>query len=465
MKIVSVLLLVALGISPLRAQVHIHWLADSATISPRPGLLDQTHQPISQLLPDDGRMLNIRMKLAEQQSQFIRQVQRQLPDTAVMLDIRAYFSADGTAETAWLSSRSVLSAQQRERIAGLMQIYYDTYRYPVSAAAPFRETAIFRLDKRYVGQRSVRHGAGVVSTLEAARQTTRPDTVKIVSFSALGLTQLPDEVYRFPNLEELDLSKNVLRTLPTDLLARLPRLQRLILSFNQLDAGSLSFVRNRSLRMLNLQGNRLTYVPGGVRKNRRLQSLWLGNNPLTTVNLRGLRRLTDLNLYNAGLSELPRRIGRLRHLQVLDVYYNRLTGLPHSFWRLRKLEQLALAHNQLRSLPADIGRLTNLQQVYLHHNQLSQLPDQLSQLTHLRLLDLNNNWFSVVPPVLGRLTALEDLDMSNNNLQELPPTLTNLSNLKKLYLRSNPLTQTPARLAPYLGLIEQLEARQTEVFR
>jgi Leucine-rich repeat (LRR) protein len=491
MRTFSILLTVWLLATQSHAQTQVHWLTDTIGHEHRPSLLDRTHPPASAVLPDNGLRESLRMKLYEQQNQFLMQAPRaQLPDTVVTLRVRAYYRADGTAKVVWLAvapplsglrlvvvrpnqprpnpaptAPAALAQPEKERIARLMRLYYETYRYPVAVAGPFREESVVSLGKPMVSQRSVRRGAGVIATPEAARRTDQPDTVKILSFSLLGLTSLPSDLYRFVNLEELDLSKNALTTLPANLLTALPRLQRLILSFNQLDTDSLTFARNRTLQLLNLQGNRLTTVPNSVRQNRRLTGLWLGNNPLTTIDLRGLSRLTDLNLYNAGLTELPRRIGRLRRLLVLDAYHNRLSTLPHSLRRLHRLKQLALSHNELRTLPVGLGRLKRLQQLYVHHKQLSQLPDDLARLTSLSLLDLNHNDFSVIPDVLTRLPSLADLDLSNNNVQELPAGLAGLPNLKKLYLRSNPLTQTPARLAPYLGLIERLEARQTEVFR
>ena len=113
------------------------------------------------------------------------------------------------------------------------------------------------------------------------------------------------------------------------------------------------FASNKHLKALNIQGNELTLLPGTVRLNRRLESLWLGNNRLQTADFRGLRRLTDLNIYNAELTNCPTSVARLRRLKVLDLYYNNITELPARLSRLRKLEQLAISHNKLKHLPEE----------------------------------------------------------------------------------------------------------------
>ena len=102
-----------------------------------------------------------------------------------------------------------------------------------------------------------------------------------------------------------------------------------------------------------MQKNSLTRMPLSVRQNRRLESLWLGNNNLIQLQanaFRQLRRLTDLNLYGTSLTQLPKSIGQLKRLKVLDLYYNQLTGLPKQLSRLKKLDQLALAYNNLSCL-------------------------------------------------------------------------------------------------------------------
>lgn len=360
-----------------------------------------------------------------------------------------------------------ISKEQEKVIVDLLESYYKNNPFPLKSEKGFHQFNSISYGGGFA-KRTVRKGPGIISSLEDARKTTRPDTVKILLFNQLELTSVPGEVYQFPNLEELDLSKNAIRHLPIALTARISTLKRLSLLYNSLQPDSIFFARNKHLLALNMQGNNLKDIPDAVRRNRRLASLWMGNNKLEgglpNRSLRGLRYLVDLNFYNTGLPELPRRIGRLKRLQVLDVYYNNLTALPSSLGKLKRLEQLALSNNKLMELPTSVGQLRNLQILYAHHNQLSRLPESYKKLHNLRVLDLGYNWFSQFPAVLPTLTTLEEVDLSSNNLNVLSDELIKLKNLKKLFLRQNPCTRDKNNLNDYADLIGRLQANNTEVF-
>lgn len=405
--------------------------------------------------------------LSQQFFRYVEQNKRRLPTTGVMIQTKEFIRPDGTYEWVFCEfSGKELTDQQQSQLVQFVAEWYEQHPFPVKTKTGFRWGNMTVLGSP-PQQRTIRRGPGLISTLEAARKTTRPDTVTKLAFNQLDLRNVPDIVYAFPNLEELDLSRNALNELPARLTSDLPRLKRLSVLYNAIPNDSVFITPNKHLLALNLQGNKLTRVPSSIRHNRRLESLWLGNNNLTSLDtktLRRLRGLTDLNLYNAGLTTLPKTIGRLKRVKVLDLYYNKLKELPRQVGRMKRLEQLALAHNDLSQLPASLAKLRRLQSLYAHHNRISQLPDAFAKLKSLRVLDIGYNWFTVAPAVLASLPALEELDLNNNNLQELPTTMGTLKGLKKLYLRSNPLTRDDAKAGPYAPIIRQLEANRTEVF-
>ncbi len=86
-------------------------------------------------------------------------------------------------------------------------------------------------------RRTMRTGDSLVSTLDEARATLDTLKIKGLHLHQLDLTEVPYEViYRFPNLEILDLHQNKLTALNLDM-ARLPRLKNLDLRDNQLSRG------------------------------------------------------------------------------------------------------------------------------------------------------------------------------------------------------------------------------------
>ena len=314
--------------------------------------------------------------------------------------------------------------------------------------------------------RKVRTGDSLIGTLEAARAEVDTLKIKGLHLNELELTQAPyDLIYRFPNLEVLDLHENKLTALNLDM-ARLPKLKNLDLRMNQIEYDQLKITKNKSLKILNMHTNGLRDVPDAARSCKRLESLWLGGNKELALGNRSFRRLrsvNDLNLYGCDLANLPSGLRKLRRLQVLDLYYNQFIKLPKSVMKLRRLSHLAVANNQLTALPDRIDHLRKLQVLYAHHNHLSTLPERITRLTKLQLLDLGYNFYSVLPVEISKLKELRELDLSGNNLTTFPAPLTELVHLEKLHLRGNPFLRQETEQA-YLPYIKKLESHPTEVY-
>ncbi|MEZ0539020.1 leucine-rich repeat domain-containing protein [Fibrella arboris] len=455
-----------------QAQVTVLLRADTAKYGISPAKLEARYPPVNKLY--DGMTAEQRTALFRTRSDFDRsrresiEKQGPVPGYGFSYQLTEYVRANGTVEWVLLQPSGIVPDKLLQELVTRLAVFYQATPLPATISTPYQTTYRTSYGRPlYSEKRLVRTGDSTISTLEAARTTTRPDTVKYLHVNQLALSKIPDVVYRFPNLEELDLSKNQLTQLPARLITDIPSLKRLNVLFNQIGNDSVFIPKNTHLRALTLQGNKLTRIPASVRNCKALESLWMGNNTLTEVSLkplRGLRKLNDLNFYNAGLTSLPRQIRKLKHVVVLDLYYNQLTELPRQMGRMKRLEQLAVANNNLASLPPQLARLRNLNTLFVHHNKLSQLPGSFVKLRSLGILDIGYNQFSNVPDVLAGLGTLESVDISHNNIQTLPTSLIGLRNLKKFYIRSNPLTQNDAKSGPYAQLIEALETNKTEVF-
>ncbi len=456
--------------SAAEAQLLVLNSADTVRFTLSSAALTREFLPLSTLLA--GMPVAAQEAVQEGQMNHDRQryesMERQgaLPAEGFAYRVTVCFGADGFARYVFITPTGLVTDRALQDLLGRLTVFYRETRVSPTPGKPF-SVQFQTFFGRPLGPRTVRRPApGTIGTLEAARLTTRPDTVKILFFNQLNLKTIPEEVYRFTNLEELDLSKNYLTALPVRLTVDLPNLQKLSFLVNQLGDDSVFLTKNNRLKALTLQGNKLTRIPKSVRNCRALESLWMGNNSLAVLNvraLRGLKHLTDLNFYNAALTTLPRAIRRLKTVRVLDLYYNNLTEVPRQLGRMRALTELALAHNRLTALPPALAKLSWLHTLFVHHNQLSDLPPQLAQLPALRQLDLGYNRFSHVPDVVLQMPGLESLNLGNNNIQTLPSTLAGLKKLRVLYLRSNPVSTFDGKTGPYAPLIEALEANKTEV--
>ncbi len=206
------------------------------------------------------------------------------------------------------------------------------------------------------------------------------DGVGRVTFLTLADNQLageiPSELGRLVNLEELDLADNRLTgTIPLEL-GSLVNLEGLDLSDNQLtgtiplELGSLV-----NLEGLDLSGNQLT-----------------GTIPLELGSLSDLIELTLAD--NRLTGTVPLELGSLVNLQILTLASNRLTGtIPLELGNLGNLQILTLASNQLTgTIPLELGSLSDLIELTLASNQLTgTIPLELGSLANLRKVSLAGN--------------------------------------------------------------------------
>ncbi|KAH7859307.1 hypothetical protein Vadar_034369 [Vaccinium darrowii] len=154
----------------------------------------------------------------------------------------------------------------------------------------------------------------------------------------------------------------------------------------------------------------------------------------------------ELELEGMGFGgKLPTSIGNCVYLSSLLMQENNITGsIPPTLSNLTLLTQLNLTSNLLiGTIPDEISQLPVLEQLFLSHNSLyGPIPAALGQFRHIGLLDLSNNKFSgEIPKSLGNLTQISYLFLNNNLLSgSIPSSLGQCSNLYKLDLSYNRLT-------------------------
>ncbi|KAL8592606.1 hypothetical protein ACOMHN_026536 [Nucella lapillus] len=135
----------------------------------------------------------------------------------------------------------------------------------------------------------------------------------------------------------------------------------------------------RHLRMLNLSSNVLSTLPDNLTCWRHLSDLDLSSNNMSSVPAALYRAcvkdsLTVLKLNNNGLTELPPQICWISGLVQLHVDDNKLPALPPTIGSLSRLFSLSAQRNQITQLPGGITRL-RLESLDLFGNPIQEVKD------------------------------------------------------------------------------------------
>src|ERR1041385_6093379 len=276
-------------------------------------------------------------------------------------------------------------------------------------------------------------------------------TDSVTQVSIEGKRRLPDSLYLYRNLAELELINCRLSRLPKKLLNS-PSLKRLVINNNfprrrlKLPKSStittlvirgdekgrlprsygrfrnlevLQLPRNNMMKFPNLSGcdklvrldlnfNAIKVIPASIGERRTLKSLIVNNNQVEKIEpgIEKLSDLEDLSLYKNNLQGIPSMLYTMTSLHMVDLYGNHIPFLSPQVANWKKLEIFYIANNDLRELPEEIGQLTNLRELYIHHNTLSKLPASIGNLASLSILRMNNNLMNEWPTGIRLLFIL-----------------------------------------------------------
>jgi len=125
----------------------------------------------------------------------------------------------------------------------------------------------------------------------------KPDSVYVLQIRRQRLTQFPEEIFTFRNLNKLDLSRNKIELIPRDI-------------------GTLS-----NLTELNLAKNKLGALPPDIGKLKNLRRLIIFQNSIAFIpaEIGEVERLEFLDLWGNELETLPNEISNLKTLSVMDL--------------------------------------------------------------------------------------------------------------------------------------------------
>ncbi|CAL5074720.1 unnamed protein product [Urochloa decumbens] len=215
--------------------------------------------------------------------------------------------------------------------------------------------------------------------------------------------ELPPDFADFPNLLQLDLSRNLFHGGVPDQWARMKKLQG-----------------------LSLMGNRLS-------------------GPFPMV-LAKIKTLTNLSIEgNEFHGPIPPEIGGLIQMEKLRISGTNFSGRIPDFWgKLKSLKKLQIEGSLMEGpIPSSLSELKNLYDLRISdlRGSGSAFPN-LRGMQSMRTMVLRKCSISgSIPSYIGSWTTLKHLDLSFNKLSgEIPPSFANMRGVDYIYLTGNSLT-------------------------
>lgn len=222
---------------------------------------------------------------------------------------------------------------------------------------------------------------GYYDNLEAANAA--PTKVVRLNLQDHHLKQIPADLCRFPNLQELDLSNNQIKSLDVGFTCP-SALKKLYVNGNQLTTLPAKLAQLTQLQVLVAYDNPVTQIDPAIGNMKSLKELWLSGDGTMASLQPAIWRLTGLEtlrLWHFGITQIPDAIGQMQHLNTLCLQNNQLQALNPKVCALPLLNYLNLGKNRLTHLPVEMRQCTRLGYLGIYENPITDLPEDFSLLS------------------------------------------------------------------------------------
>lgn len=222
---------------------------------------------------------------------------------------------------------------------------------------------------------------GYYDNLEAANAA--PAKVVRLNLQGHQLKTIPADLCRFPNLQELDLSNNQIKSLDVGFTCP-SALKKLYVNGNQITALPAKLAQLTHLQVLVAYDNPVSQIDAAIGKMSSLKELWLsGNGNITSLQpaIWQLTGLQTLRLWHFGLTQVPDAIGQMQQLNTLCLQNNQLQSLNPKVCALPLLNYLNLGKNSLVRLPVEMRQCTRLGYLGIYENPIAELPEDFGLLS------------------------------------------------------------------------------------
>jgi Leucine-rich repeat (LRR) protein len=272
----------------------------------------------------------------------------------------------------------------------------------------------------------------------------------IVDLTKNLLTTLPTSA-AFPSpsvIRDLYLSENPFESVPVgggDVLTAMKKLELRACKLDDallLDVASNYFTTSHALESLNLRSNSFRNVPAVLSARfPLLKTLDISDNPLSSFEAVTYPCIEELKIVGAQNFVIPNLfLEFLPNITKLAITYAEVKEIPPLSIVESSVESLDFSHNHINSLtPFLLANCTSLETLDLSYNQLSSFPSDLFALkNNMRELDLGeNHLITIEDGAFSFLGDLEILHLERNKFKDFPMEISKLLSLHELWLHTN----------------------------
>jgi internalin A len=229
--------------------------------------------------------------------------------------------------------------------------------------------------------------------LEDAKKNTRA-----LDLSSSNLIVPPDDIFQFPELEDIDLSNNMNLNWDAtfERLAKINNLKTLILNDNpniNLKQVIISLSNFKKLKHLSLTGNKITFLPEEIVNLSTLESIDLSKNEININDaiekFLKLNNLLNIEMQVCSINKIPHTITNFKTLETLNFYGNYLDSLP-DLSLLPHLQSIDIGGNRFNHIPISITKIKTRINFYAQSNQITNVPFEIGLMKY-GTFNLSNN--------------------------------------------------------------------------
>ena len=164
-----------------------------------------------------------------------------------------------------------------------------------------------------------------------------------------------------------------------------------------------------------------------------------------------LENITELNICDKNINEIPPQIENLSNLLVVLADCNNIKELPLELFKLKSLAMLSLSNNNISEIPHEIEKVNifyldisnnpiktlpeiiykkkRISNLLLHNTNIQVIPEDICQLKNLITLTFDDKHLPTVVKYLSYFPNINSINLTHSNYDETSPLIQNL-NLK-----------------------------------